>query len=199
MRNLLLQRDVGEKRENWVTTLQEYDIEIRRAKIVEGQGFCRILARESILSTLQDSGDDIQVYEVSLNDTESKYVDIIFYLKNGYAPMQLSYKIERALKLKARQNQIINNVLYRINYDSIFLRCLETSEAEKVLRELHDGYFGGDTIAYKILHVGYYWPTFFKDAHDHVRKCKVCQTAVGRQRKPALPLQPVNIEQPFQK
>ena len=49
-----------------------------------------MLVGASNLPALQDSGDDIQVYEVSLNDTESKYVDIIFYLKNGYAPTQLS-------------------------------------------------------------------------------------------------------------
>ena len=86
MRNLLIQRDVGEKRENWVTTLQEYDIEIELAKILKGQGFCRILAEASNLPALQDSGDDIQVYKVNLNDTESRYADIIFYLRNGYAP-----------------------------------------------------------------------------------------------------------------
>ena len=89
---MLIQRDVGEKRANWVTTLQEYEIEIRPAKIIKGQGFCKMLAGASNLSMLQDSGDDVQVYEVSLNNTESRYGDIIFYLKNGYAPMQLNCK-----------------------------------------------------------------------------------------------------------
>jgi len=57
--NLLIQRDVGEKRENWVTTLQEYDIEIKPTKFVKGQCFCRMLEGASNLSTLQDSGDDV--------------------------------------------------------------------------------------------------------------------------------------------
>ena len=30
-----------------------------------------------------------------------------------------------------------------------------------------------------------------------MRKCKVCQTTAGRQKKPSLPLLPVNIDQPF--
>eukprot|EP00253_Pinus_taeda_P005102 PITA_05102 len=64
--------------------------------------------------------------------------------------------------------------------------------------ELHDGPTGGDTTAHKIINVGYYWPTLFKDAHDYVRKCKICQTTSGRQRKLAFPLQLVNIEQPFE-
>jgi len=161
-----------------------------------------MLAITSNLLALQNSSDDIQVYKVSLNDTESKYDNIIFILKNGYAPTQLSYKRKRALRLKARKYQIINNVLFILNYDFVLLRCLEKSEAERVLQELHDGpvgrHFGGDTTAHKILHVGYYWPTLFKDAHEYVRKCKICQTTAGRQRKHALSLQPVNIEQPFE-
>lgn len=43
-----------------------------------------MLAGASNLLVLQYSGDDIQLYEVSLNDTESRYADIIFYLRNGY-------------------------------------------------------------------------------------------------------------------
>ena len=123
-------------------------------------------------------------------------------MKNGYAPSNLSYKNKHALILKAKHYEIIDNVLFRKNHDSILLRCLEKTEAKKILQELHDGptggHFGGDTTAQKIIHVGYYWPTLFKDTHDYVRKWKICQTASGRQRKPAFPLQPVSIEQPFE-
>jgi len=66
-------------------------------------------------------------------------------------------------------------VLFRKNYDSILLRCLEKTEVEKVLQELHDGptggHFGGDTTAHKIIRAVYYWPTLFKDTHD----CKKVQ------------------------
>eukprot|EP00253_Pinus_taeda_P005008 PITA_05008 len=130
IRQLLIQRELGEKRANWVTTLQEYDLEIKPAKIVRGQGFCRLLAGAS--------------------------------------------NIQEA----------------------------EKPEAQKVLQELHDGsaggYFGADTTAHKIIHAGYYWPTLFRDTHEYVRKCRSCQISSGRQRKPAFPLQPVNIDQPFE-
>ena len=78
----------------------------------------------------------------------------------------------------------MNDVVFRMNCDFVLLRCLEKSEAEKVLRELHDGpaggHYAGDATAHKILHAGYYWPTLFKDSHIYVRRCQVCQTAVGR-------------------
>ena len=43
VRNLLVQKELGEKRENWVTSLQEYDIEITPAQIVRGQGLCKLV------------------------------------------------------------------------------------------------------------------------------------------------------------
>lgn len=95
----------------------------------------------------------------------------------------------------------MKDVIFRINYDYVLLRWIEKAEAEKVLQELHNGpvagHYVGDVIAHKILRACYYWPTLFKDAHNYVRKCQVCQTAARRQNKPFLPLQLVTIEQPF--
>eukprot|EP00253_Pinus_taeda_P013331 PITA_13331 len=199
VRNILVQKDVGEKRANWVTALQEYDIEIKLANIVRGQGFCKMLAGASQIFEIPSV--EVKVCEVSLNDEESLYTDIIYYLKNGYAPSYLDHTKKRALRLKAKQYQLINDILFRMNYDSVLLRCLEKSEANKVLQELHDGpvggHYTGDATAHKILRAGYYWPTLFKDSHNYVRKCQVYETTAGGQKKPSLPLQLVNIDQPF--
>eukprot|EP00253_Pinus_taeda_P010376 PITA_10376 len=177
----------------------EYDLEIKPASIVRGQGFCKLLAGASHIP--ESSSEEVQTYEVSLNDIEYLYADTIYYLKKGYAPAHLDHTKKRALRLKAKQYQLINDVLFKRNYDSMLLRCLEKTEAEKVLQELHDGpagrHYARDATAHKILRAGYYWPTLFKDSHNYVRKCKNCQTTAGRQRKPSMPLQPVNIEQPF--
>eukprot|EP00253_Pinus_taeda_P002829 PITA_02829 len=202
VRQLLIQRELGEKRANWVTTLQEYDLEIKPAKIVRGQGFCRLLAGASNIPESSDTDQPETINQASVIDSESQYVDLIFYLKNGYTPPNLSYKNKRAIRLKAKIFTIIDDVLFRQNYDSILLRCLEKQEAQRVLHELHDGpaggLFGADTTAHKVIHAGYYWPTLFRDAHEYVRKCPSCQTSSGRLKKSAFPLQPVNIEQPFE-
>eukprot|EP00253_Pinus_taeda_P028317 PITA_28317 len=137
----------------------------------------------------------------SSNLQESLYADTIYYLKNGYALAHLDHTKKRALRLKAKQYQLINDVLFKRNYDSILLRCLEKTKAEKVLQELHDGpaggHYAGDATTHKILRAGYYWPTLFKESHSYVRKCQIYQTTAGRQRKLSMPLQPVNIDQPF--
>ena len=98
--------------------------------------------------------------------------------------------------------QIIDGVIFRKNYDGEFLRCLEQEDASKVVKGLHDGpaggHFSGDTIAHKILRVGYYWPTLFKDAHAYVRKCDTFQRISGRQAKTVGPLQPVIFSEQFE-
>eukprot|EP00253_Pinus_taeda_P028458 PITA_28458 len=164
-----------------------------------------LIQRELGASNIPKSGDTDHIEEInqiSITNSESQYADLIFYLKNGHAPPNLSYKNKRVIRLKSKNSVIIDDVLFRQNYDSVLLRCLEKPEAQKVLQELHDGlaggHFGADTTAHKIIHVGYYWPTLFIDTHGYVRKCQSCQLSSGRQRKPAFHLQPVNIDQPFE-
>eukprot|EP00253_Pinus_taeda_P008539 PITA_08539 len=145
-------------RDSKIVVKQEYDLEIKPTNIVRGQGFCKMLAGASQISEI--SSEEVQMCEVSLNDVESLYADIIYYLKNGYAPSHLDHTKKRALRLKAKQYQLINDILFRKNYDSVLLRCLEKTEAEKVLHELHDGpaggHYAGDSTAHKILRAGYY-------------------------------------------
>ena len=98
--------------------------------------------------------------------------------------------------------QIIDGILFKKYYDGVLLRCLEKEDAKRVITELHDGPAGGHffeyTTSHKILRASYYWPTLFKDAHAHVRKCDIFQRCGGRQAKAAGPLKPVMIMEPFE-
>ncbi|KAH9322461.1 hypothetical protein KI387_017100, partial [Taxus chinensis] len=44
---------------------------------------------------------------------------------------------------------------------------------------------------------GIFWPTLFADAHRWVTKCKECTFFTGKKRWAALPLQPIQEDQPF--
>ena len=70
---------------------------------------------------------------------------------------------------------MVNNVFFRKNADGFLLCCLEKEESDLVLTQLHDGtaggHFGGDATAHKILRLGYFWPTLFKDAYAFIRRC----------------------------
>ena len=114
----------------------------------------------------------------------------------------LESQVKKSITTESALYQIIDGVLFRKNYDGVFLRCLEQEDAKKVIEKLHDGPAGGhfsrDTIAHKILRAGYYWPTLFKDAHAHAIKCDSCHICVRRHAKVAGPLKPIIISEPFE-
>ena len=41
--SLFVQKELGERRGNWVTTLQEYDLELKLVTIVKGKGLCKLM------------------------------------------------------------------------------------------------------------------------------------------------------------
>ena len=102
----------------------------------------------------------------------------------------------RALHLKSASYQLISGILFIRNFDYVLLRCLEKEEALKVLSSLHEGlaggHFGAEVTTNKILRVGYYWATLFKDSYVHIRKCEECQKSVGREKRLVFPLQPID-------
>ena len=44
VQTLFVQKELRERRVNWVTTLQEYDLEFKPATIIKGQGLCKLMA-----------------------------------------------------------------------------------------------------------------------------------------------------------
>ena len=59
------------------------------------------------------------------------------------------------------------SILYKRNHDMVLLHCVNSKEAENMLREVHEGSFGmhanGHAMARKILRASYYWLTMESD------------------------------------
>ena len=49
------------------------------------------------------------------------------------------------------------------------------------------------------MRAGYYWPELFKDCYAWSKKCVKCALFVGKEKFSAMPLQPVQVSQPFMK
>jgi hypothetical protein len=94
---LLQQKELGEKRENWMTSLQEYDLEIVPTQIFRGQGLCKL-----VVESLEKSENQIntsttnQHIETQINYVQtvpnSWYENIRFYLLHGSFPRNLDPK-----------------------------------------------------------------------------------------------------------
>ena len=82
------------------------------------------------------------------------------------------------------------------------LNCLLETEVRQKINEFHKKDFGGHlfwkTTAYKILRVGFYWPTLFSDVYKEVSTCYECQIFEGKRKLMPLPLIPISVETPFQ-
>jgi len=73
---------------------------------------------------------------------------------------------------------IIGDQLYFQRKDGVLRQTIGKGETSHLLYEFHDGFCGGhftkQIATEKILQACYYWPTFFKDAHDYCRSYDVC-------------------------
>ncbi|GAV84767.1 rve domain-containing protein/RVT_3 domain-containing protein [Cephalotus follicularis] len=108
---------------------------------------------------------------------------------------------ERKLVYRANRFQFLDGILYKRSFSFPWLRCLNPSEADYALREVHEGvcgnHTGGRTLSHKLLRQGYYWPTMHQDAIDLVRKCDKCQRNANISRRPSQPLTSITAPWPF--
>nr|GEX82000.1 reverse transcriptase domain-containing protein [Tanacetum cinerariifolium] len=69
--------------------------------------------------------------------------------------------------------------LFRIRADQIIRRCVHDKEAYDILKACHEGPTGGhhgaNFIAKKVFDAGLFWPTIYRDAHNLVKSCDICQ------------------------
>eukprot|EP00253_Pinus_taeda_P023091 PITA_23091 len=87
--------------------------------------------------------------------------------------------------------------------DCVIRRCVWEDEILDILKACHDepcgGHFADKRTTYKILYLGYYWPSLFKDAKQYVRRCDSCQRVGRPTLSNEMPLQPLVLIEPFEK
>jgi hypothetical protein len=90
-------------------------------------------------------------------------------------PKTLNLDQKQKLARKVKPFTLKKGTMYKVGQDNKMHKCLTTSKAHIVLKELHEGvaigHFVIDIIAKKILDAGYWWPTLFKDIHEFYKSC----------------------------
>nr|GEV23557.1 hypothetical protein [Tanacetum cinerariifolium] len=127
--------------------------------------------------------------------------ELVDYLKEGILPGD--EKEARKLRLKARQYELMEGVLYKRSFLTPWLRCVGQLQAKYVMREIHEGscsmHAGPRSVVAKAMRLGYYWPTMHRDAWDMIHKCSDCQIHRPVTRHPQQPLTPITAPWPFYK
>ena len=72
----------------------------------------------------------------------------------------------------------IKEVFYKRGFSQLYMRCLNPDKFFYVLRDVYEGacgnHSGARSLVYKIVRVGYYWPSMQADAKSYVKACDKC-------------------------
>ena len=67
---------------------------------------------------------------------------------------------------------IVRGKLWWRDMEGVLLKCVHEEYLLKNLNEMRNGLYGGDYMAkkkvHKVIRVGFWWPTLFKDIHELV-------------------------------
>ena len=126
-------------------------------------------------------------------DGKPWYHDMKADIKNSEYSTGATDNEKKFIRCMACQFFLSGEALYKRNHDSTLNQCVDASEANHLMEEMHEGLIGayasGPLLACKIVGAGYYWFTMENDYIKHVRTCHRCQAY--QDRKNALP-QPLN-------
>jgi len=93
--------------------------------------------------------------------------------------------------------------LFKTGPNLVIRRCVREDEISDILKACHDepcsGNFTNKRTAYKILSLGYYWPSLFKDEKQYVKMCDSCQRVGKPILSNEIPLQPQVLIKPSEK
>ncbi len=106
------------------------------------------------------------------------YYDIKRYVESKEYSSEIVDNDKRILRRLAVSFFMSGGILYKRNYDMIFLRCVDVKEVNYMIEEVYEGSFGtyvnGYVMVRKILRAGYYWFIMESDCCVYVRKCYKC-------------------------
>ena len=129
------------------------------------------------------------------------YQHIYKYLKDGVIDTKLDRREQVRMKRLATRYVIIRDVLYKISFNGILLRCLLSEDIDTALEHAHGGacggHFNGRSIFWKLIKMGYWWPTMEHDCYEHVKKCEQYQRHAHLELTPTKDLNYVSSPWPF--
>nr|GEU52172.1 reverse transcriptase domain-containing protein [Tanacetum cinerariifolium] len=160
------------------------------------------LSKQVLVEVLKNKSiKDKEVATVIEEDGPTWMTQLVDYLKEGILPE--NKKEARKLRLKARQYELMEGVLYRQSFLTPWLRCVGPLQAKYVMREIHEGscsmHAGPRSVVAKAIRLGYYLPTMHKDARDMIRKCSDCLVHRPVTRHPQHHLTSITAPWPFYK
>nr|GEV67591.1 reverse transcriptase domain-containing protein [Tanacetum cinerariifolium] len=81
--------------------------------------------------------------------------------------------------------------------DQIIRRCVHGQEAFDILKAFHEGPTGGHHSANlttkKVFDAGFFWPSIYRDAHEMIKTCDICQRQGKISQKDEMPQNSIEV------
>jgi hypothetical protein len=156
----------------WLLLMQEFNITVLNRPGKENQvaDFLSRLKTSGEIVPVSDNFPDEHLFAISV--ITPWYADIANYLSSGMLPPSLTSKEKKKIIKQSARYTWIDGDLFYTGYDLIIRRCVRQDEILEILKACHDepcgGHFADKRTTYKILNLGYYWPSIFKDSKKYV-------------------------------
>jgi len=163
----------------WLLLLQEFNTIVldRPGKQNTVADFLSRIQNTNKYSLVEDKFPDEYLFAVTTKTPW--YADIANYLVTGKLPPHLFPSEKRRIIQESLNYSWVSDEFFKTELDCVIRRCVQEDEMPDILKACHDdpcgGHFANKRTAYKILSLGYYWPSIFKYAKQYVRRCDSCQ------------------------
>ncbi|KAG2381148.1 uncharacterized protein HKW66_Vig0254650 [Vigna angularis] len=194
---LLTKPDSKPRLIRWVLMLQEFDLEIRDKKGSENviADHLSRLVNDEITTKEREIREEFYDENLMMVQQRPWFADIANFKAAGTLPDDLSWQQKKKFLNDAKQFVWDDPYLFKLGADNLLRRCVTEEESAGILWHCHNspygGHFNGERTAAKILQSGFYWPTIFKDAYAHAKRCDKCQRVGTISRRHEMPLQSI--------
>ncbi|RVW22887.1 Transposon Ty3-I Gag-Pol polyprotein [Vitis vinifera] len=171
LKYLLTKQDAKARLIRWILLLQEFNLQIRDKKGVENV----VADHLSRLNIAHDThglpiNDDFPEESLMLVEEVPWFAHIANYLVTGEIPSEWSSQDKKNFFAKVHAYYWEEPFLFKYCADQIIRKCVPEQEKHGILSHCHGnacgGHFASQKTTMRVLQLGFWWPSLFKDAHE---------------------------------
>ncbi|GJY29275.1 reverse transcriptase domain-containing protein, partial [Tanacetum coccineum] len=187
LKYLLAKQDAKPRLLRWILLLQEFDVVIRDKKGAENLAADHLSRLENPHQSELEKKEITETFPLETlgmvtfrgDDNAPWFADFANYHAGNFVIKGMSSQQKRKFFKDVKHYFWDDPFLFKICADQVIRRCVSGQEAFDILKACHSGptggHYGANYTAKKIFDSGFYWPTIYKDAHDYVTRCDICQ------------------------
>ncbi|GJT41259.1 reverse transcriptase domain-containing protein [Tanacetum coccineum] len=186
LKYLFAKKDSKARLLRWVLLLQEFDFDVVDTKGAENLAADHLSRLENPHKNELDPKEINEKFPLetlssiaALDASTPWFADIANYHAGNFVIKGMSTQQKRKFFKDVKHYFWDDPFLFKICADQVIRRCVSGQEAFDILKACHSGPTGGhhgaNYTARKVFDSGFFWPTIYKDAHDYVTRCDICQ------------------------